>query len=240
MKTPTLIAFALAAGTLCLTPGAEAKSWSELAAAAVQAEQDKHQRGAFHGNRDSAEQRRDNRRDRHRDAHRDRRDNRRDHRRDHWREHRNFDRHHRNVRRAMRRHGISRFDDAVWTGNGFRVSGFTAHGLIDIVFGYPHYAVHSVAHRQRSRGRYWNDWNHGPRYRDDYRPRHNNRRPLKERRVRRIAARRYGMDVYRTRCVDGRWILVGHRHGHRHGRYKLVLDAYTGRELAFHRVRGHR
>ena len=140
----------------------------------------------------------------------------------------------------MRRHGISRFDHAVWTGNGFRVSGFTAHGLIDVVFGYPHYSVHSVAHRQRSRGRYWNDWNHGPRYRDGYRPRYNNRRTLKEHRVRRIAARRYGMDVYRARCVSGRWILVGQRHGHRHGRYKLVLDAYTGRELAFHRVRGHR
>ena len=237
MKTPTLIALAVASGAICMAPNAAANNWNDLAAAAEKNTPEKHQRGAHYGNRDSTEQRRDRRRDYDDDDRLEHwRDHRRDHRHDHRRNHHQFDRHPRNVRRAMRRHGISRFDHAVWTGHGFRVSGFTAHGLIDIVFGYPHYAVHSVAHR----GRHWDGWNHGPRYRDDYRPRHNNRRPLRERRVRRIAYRRYGMDVYRTRCVNGRWILIGHRHGHRHGRYKLVLDAYTGRELAFHRLRGHR
>lgn len=223
MKYRNLLAVALAAGSLALAPGAQAKSWSDLAAEAAKVKPDV--RAERRGDRQ------DNRRDR-RD---DRRDHRRDDRARYGNRHRNFDRQHRNVRRAMRRHGISRFDNAVWTGNGFRVSGFTARGLIDIVFGYPNYAVRSVAHRRHhARDRYWGG------YGDSYRPQHYNRRPLKERRVRRIAARQYGLDVYRTRCVDGRWVLIGNRHGHRHGRYKLALDAFSGRELAFHRIRGHR
>ena len=223
MKPINLLAAAAVASAMGLVPTAQAQSWSDLAAATVkQAEHDKHRRH---------DQRRDNRHDRRKD----RRDFRADRRQDR-RDHRHFDRQHRNVRRAMRQHGISRFDQAYWTGNSFRVSGFTAHGLIDIVFGYPNYSVHSVAHRRHhARDRHWG--HNG--YRDSYRP-HYNRRPLKERRVRRIAARQYGLDVFRARCVDGRWILVGHRHGYRGGRYKLVLDAFSGHQLAFHRVRGHR
>lgn len=226
MNPSKLLAAALTAGTLTLAPHADANSWAELAAAATQAQPDAQK---YRSNQRDSEKR--GNRGRHGDHHR----------------HPRFDHRHHNVRRAMRRHGISRWDHPVWTGSGFRIAGYTAHGLVDIVFGYPNYAVHSAAHRRHhARDRYWNDWRDRPRHGDgygyggDYRPHHYNRRPLKERRVRRIAARRYGMDVYRARCVKGRWILIGHRHGHRHGRYKLVLDAFSGHELAFHRIRGHR
>ena len=153
------------------------------------------------------------------------------HRDDHRHRRAHFDHRHRNVRRAMRRHGIARWGEPVWTGSGFRVIGHTAHGIVDVVFAHPSYAMRSAVprrhvHRPRS------GWT--PRY-DDHRP----HRLISERRAHRIAARRFGLDVRRAHCRDGRWILVGKRPGHGHGRWRLVLDAYSGEVLRFHRARGH-